>query len=198
MMDTRVKGEGSLWPWVAAGVVLALALGVGAYFYFRETRPLPPPAETTSFGPMTSYKGPTLAVTLYFPTRDGNNLTPEVRDVRELPDKPGQVREVVSELIRGPVTELTPSFPAGTRVKGVFIDDKGTAYIDFSRELQTEYPGGAWTETLTIYSLTNTLAGAFPEIKRVQILIEGSAVETLAGHIDTSRPFEPRPALNKG
>jgi spore germination protein GerM len=82
-------------------------------------------------------------------------------------------------------------------VKSGFISPDGTAYINFSREIQHEFPGGAWTETLTIYSLTNTLAEAFPDIRQVQIMVEGTAIDTLAGHIDTTRPFRPRPALNK-
>src|SRR3990172_7913601 len=101
MRETRVKSEGSLWPWLVAGVVLALALGVGAYLYFRETRPESRQVGTTAaFQPMTSYNGPRIAVTLYFPAKDGRDLMPEGREGREVHDRLGQMREGVGELIR--------------------------------------------------------------------------------------------------
>jgi spore germination protein GerM len=193
----RAKNEGRLWPWVTAAVVIALLLSVGAYMFFSGAATKTPVQAAPVFETATTFSGPRMSVTLYFPSKDGRWLSPEKRDIKEGADLRENVLDVVSELVRGPATGLTPAFPADTRVKGVFIDPKGTAYVNFSRELQSEYPGGAWTETLTIYSLVNTLTEDFPEIKQVQILIEGSAVDTLAGHIDTSRPFSPRPALNK-
>ncbi|MBI5189373.1 MAG: GerMN domain-containing protein [Nitrospirae bacterium] len=195
-MEGRIKGGGGLWFWVAIAAVLALALGVSAYLFFRDARP-DTETEGAAFDQMTSYSGPTLSVTLYFSSTDGRNLKAEQRDVPERSERNARVRQVVEELVRGPVSGLTPTFPAGARVKGVFIDGKGTVYVDFSRELQTEYPGGAWTETLTIYSLVDTLTANFPEIAEVQILVEGSRLDTLAGHIDASRPFAPRTALIK-
>ena len=196
-MSVHAKQEGRLWPWVVAGVIIAVLLSVGAYMFFIGQKTGVQAPQTAAFQPATTIAGPKLTVTLYFPSKDGRLLSPEKRDVPEGADLTAKVRAVVVELLRGPQTGLTPAFPADTRVKGVFIDPKGTAYINLSREVQTEYPGGAWTETLTIYSLVNTLTFDFPEIKRVQVLVEGSAVDTLAGHIDASRPFAPRPALNK-
>jgi len=200
MTEGRIKNGGSLWPWIAAGALLAVGLGAGAYFFFSEAKPVEKLVPAGGFAEITGYAGPTISAKLYFPSKDDGYLKAEVRPVREVVDKTEQVKEVVGELIRGPRPGgvLTPSFPAAARVKSVLIDDKGTAYVNFSRELIQEHPGGAWTETLTIYSLVNTLAEDFPEIKRVKILVEGAEVPTLAGHIDTSRPFVPRAAMNRG
>jgi len=195
MPESRVKNNGRVWPWIVAGIVLALAVGIGAYLFFIETRhaPVVPSAE---FQSVTSVHGPKVNMTLYFPSKDDTYLHPERRDLAEKSGEAEQVRVVVEELIRGPVSGLIPSFPPVTRVKGVFIE-KGTAYVNFSRELQSEYPGGAWTETLTIYSLANTLSQNFADIKSVQIMVEGNAVESIAGHIDVYRPVAPKPAMNK-
>lgn len=195
-MEGRIKGGGGSWFWVALAAALAVLLGVSAYLFFRDVRP-GAESQGVVFEQMTGFSGPKFSATLYFSSTDGKYLKAEQRDVPERQDRSGQVKQVVEELVRGPVSGLTPTFPAGARVKGVFMDGKGTAYVDFSRELQAEYPGGAWTETLTIYSLVDTLAANFPEITQVQILVEGSQLDTLAGHIDTSRPFPPRPALIK-
>ena len=194
----RAREDSGPWPWVIGALVLAAALAAGAYYVFREAYLPKPQKPTIIYEPVTSVTGARVSVKLYFPAKDGERLGLETREVSEQADRAGQARALVGELIRGPVSEeLTPSFPPETRLKGMFIDASGTAYLNFSREVQTEYPGGAWTETLTIYSLANTLAANFPDINRVQVLVEGAVVDTLAGHIDISRPFAPRPALNE-
>jgi hypothetical protein len=43
---------------------------------------------------------------------------------------------------------------------------------------------------LTLRSIMQTLVTNVPEIKRVQILIGGREVETLAGHLDIRRPLD--------
>lgn len=108
-----------------------------------------------------------------------------------------QVRDVIKELIKGPTTDLrlTPLLPGETKIKGIFIDSNGICYINFGREIQDRFPGGTWTELLSLYSIVNTLTSNFPEIKGVQILVEGSEVETLAGHIDTRCPLQRREDL---
>ena len=42
---------------------------------------------------------------------------------------------------------------------------------------------------MTIWSIVNTLVLNVPEIEAVKILIGGGEAETLAGHIDLSRPL---------
>jgi hypothetical protein len=42
---------------------------------------------------------------------------------------------------------------------------------------------------MTIYSIVNSLTLNFPQVKRVQILINGKAVESIAGHISLKQPI---------
>ena len=81
------------------------------------------------------------------------------------------------------------------KLRQLYIDGQGTAYVDFSRDLQTKHPGGSGGELLTIYSIVDTLTTNFDQIHQVKILVEGSEVLTLAGHIDTRHPFRPRYSL---
>jgi spore germination protein GerM len=92
-------------------------------------------------------------------------------------------------LIAGPKTDALPTVSAEAKVRELFIDDRGTAYIDFTEALSRDHPGGTWSEMLTIWSIMQTLVANVPEIKQVQILIEGHEVDTLAGHVDIRRPF---------
>ncbi|MFN3699563.1 MAG: GerMN domain-containing protein [Dictyoglomus sp.] len=78
--------------------------------------------------------------------------------------------------------------PKGTKLLGLSVKDS-IAYVNFSEEFRKNHPGGSLGELLTIYSIVNTLT-EFPEIKKVQILINGAILETLAGHIDLTSPIE--------
>jgi len=78
--------------------------------------------------------------------------------------------------------------PKGTRLLSVSLKDE-VAYVNFSEEFKRNHPGGSLGEILMIYSIVDTLT-EFPEIKKVQILIGGAVVETLAGHIDLTSPLE--------
>lgn len=83
--------------------------------------------------------------------------------------------------------------PIGTKVLGLRIDDKGTAYADFSKELAKKGQG-SYGEMMLCYAITNTLT-EFPQIKRVQILVEGQKVTTISGHMDVEEPLERNESL---
>ena len=50
---------------------------------------------------------------------------------------------------------------------------------------------------MTVYSVVNSLALNFPEAKRVQFLVEGEEIETIAGHLSLRHPISPKPDLIK-
>ena len=77
--------------------------------------------------------------------------------------------------------------PIGTKVRSLKIEQDGTAYADFTRELAKKGQG-SYGEMMLCYAITNTLT-EFPEIKRVQILIEGKKAITLSGHMDIEDPL---------
>lgn len=77
--------------------------------------------------------------------------------------------------------------PIGTKVLGLKIDDNGVAYADFSKEL-AKRGQGSYGEFMLTYAIVNTLT-EFPEIKKVQILVEGKEIVSLSGHMDLSDPL---------
>lgn len=77
--------------------------------------------------------------------------------------------------------------PIGTKVRSLKIEQDGTAYADFTCELAKKGQG-SYGEMMLCYAITNTLT-EFPEIKRVQILIEGKKAITLSGHMDIEDPL---------
>jgi len=127
-------------------------------------------------------------VKLYFSDNQAMFLIPEERDVPFNKDKEKFLQAVVAELIKGPsIKELYLTIPKEAQVKSVHLKNN-MAIVDFSRELRTKHWGGSTGETFTIYSLVNTLT-EFPEIVKVQILIDGKRVDSLTGHLDISEPL---------
>jgi germination protein M len=128
-------------------------------------------------------------VKLYFSGPQAEHLIVEERKVVALADMSEEAKEILKELIKGPLdSSLKPTIPLQTEVRDVYV--KGDCfYVDFSLALKEKHPGGSSGELLTTYSIVNTLLINFPSQSRVQILIQGNPAETLAGHIDIRNPL---------
>ena len=129
---------------------------------------------------------------LYFSDPQAEYLILEERKVVALPNIGQEAKEMLKELIKGPLdSSLKPTIPLQTEVEDVYV--KGDCfYVNFSSPLKEKHPGGSSGELLTIYSIVNTLLINFPSQSRVQILIQGKPAETLAGHIDIRNPLGKR------
>jgi len=129
-------------------------------------------------------------VRLYFASPDADYLKIEGRRILKEEEMIDEARALVEELINGPRGNLDPSIPPETQLRELYIiPEEKCAYLDFNQAFQANHPGGSAGELLTIYSLVNTLIDNLEGIERVQILVEGETIETLTGHIDTTKPF---------
>lgn len=152
---------------------------------------LPPPDGTTQdkqqavTNPPASATTDTMHVTVYHATKDAMYLVPEVHTV---PKTPHPAQDAVELLLSNPKnSELIRVLPEGTKLRGLNIKDH-VAYVDFNDKLIKNGVGGSATEMLTVGAIVNTLT-EFPEIHKVQILIEGKKIDTLYGHMDLSEPL---------
>jgi hypothetical protein len=130
----------------------------------------------------------TTSVTLYFGDQQAEFLLSQVREIT----KGNETLEsaIIAELIKGPQNlGQSRTIPEGTKLLSVSVVN-GVAYVNFSKELQTKHWGGSAGETMTVYSVVNTL-GTLPGIQKVQFLIEGDKQESIFGHMDTSIPISP-------
>jgi spore germination protein GerM len=130
-------------------------------------------------------------VKLFFEDPQGGGLVVEERGVAYQASLARQLRVVVEELLRGSQSGSLSPWAGNARVLEVFVTARGVAYIDLSKEVTMSRVPGTRAELLAVYSLVNSIALNFPAIQRVQILIDGQAAETLAGHVDLSRPLQP-------
>jgi len=176
----------------AAGVAIAALAIVAGWLLFvglprwygSRTR-----AETpgTSTAPAAERK---ITATLYYISQDGLALVGVQREVPfgEPIDQQAQ-RILEAQLARAP-EPLSSAIPEATALRSLFLDDKGLAFVDLSADARLRHTGGALDELFTIYAIVNALTVNLPAITRVQILVDGKEVDTLAGHVDLRHPLQ--------
>lgn len=174
-----------------ASVSALIALGISL---LRQAPPVPEEAEPSLIpSPLEPTEVPSppaerrILVTLYFIS--GSALKAEEREIAFSESLQEQTKQVVRQLLAGSRRGLVSPFPEGVQLRQIFVTPQGLAFVDLSQEVVSKHPGGSRGEQLTIYSLANTLTTNFPAIKKVQILVEGREVETLAGHLDLTIPY---------
>lgn len=172
-MDKRWKDYAAV-----ALVVLIFAIAIRIFtggFSHVPVQPTQDPAISSE--PLAS---PTF--TVYFAARDEARLVPEFHHGE------GTVAERLNALMQGPLSsDLTNVLPQGTLVLGYEIRDS-IIYVDFSRELSENHSRGSAGELITVYGIVNTLL-ELSGVTKVQILIEGEYVESLAGHVSLLEPL---------
>jgi spore germination protein GerM len=133
--------------------------------------------------------------TLCFGDEDSNFLIKEFRNLSSPQDPGKKAALLVQELIKGPQAKGIRTIPEQTKFKEVTIDHEGTAIVDLSGDLIKFHPGGSSSEIMTVFSIVNTLSLNIKEIKKVKITIDGTTIDTIAGHLDCKEAFYPKPSL---
>jgi spore germination protein GerM len=174
-------------------ILILIGIGVAAFVLFRQDimNALKPGTEKKAV--QKEKKN----VLLYFSDEDGDYLVGEKRDILRKGRVEDEAKEVVEELTKGPKGKLVPTLPSQTRLLALRLGEGGIARVDFNSAISKNHPGGSSAEIMTVYSVVNSLTGNFPEIKKVQILIEGNEIDTIKGHLSLKRPIPPNPALVK-
>ena len=152
-----------------------------------EETPLPSPELTPA---------PNREVTLFIGDELAGDLKRHVREVEEEQSLNQKIRQTMQYLIQPTPDLRNPVIPEQAELLGVFFTNSGLVYLNFNRHLQDRHVGGLSAELATIAAIVNTMLVNFQEIRQVQILIEGSEIETLAGHIDCRKPFSKMLLLN--
>ncbi|MBM3305470.1 MAG: GerMN domain-containing protein [Candidatus Aminicenantes bacterium] len=145
--------------------------------------------------PSEEETGGRVSVTLFFLSDDDDLLHRETREIAAGPTPADEAERALEELIKGSEKDYLSPLPPQARVRQVFVNKDGTAYVDFGKEIMEKFSYGSSSELAAVYAVVNTLAVNFRPIKRVVILVEGAERETLGGHVDLSRPFAANLAL---
>jgi spore germination protein GerM len=131
-----------------------------------------------------------ITATLYFISEDGLSLVGVQREVLFGEPVGEQARRILEAQLGQAPQPLSSAIPESTMLRALFVSDKGDAYVDLSADARVRHTGGALDELFTIYAIVNALTVNLPAISRVQILVEGKEVDTLAGHVDLRHPLQ--------
>ena len=141
------------------------------------TAPPPPPSET-----------PHIAATMFYATAEGDALLPVQREVPLAEGLVAQGRQILTAQFAPPPAPYISAIPPGTMLRAFYVTEKGDAFVDVSG-ISAAHPGGSLTELLTVHAIVNAVTANLPAVQRVQILVDGKEVDTIAGHVDIRQPL---------
>ena len=170
-----------LFVLLVAGIGVVLVVVAPRWYAAGPARPA-----STSREPVATRK---IRATLFYVAENGESLVPIEREVTYGDGLLEQAKRIVEAEIEPAPAPLASALPAGTKMRGLYVTDRGEAFVDFSRELVAAHPGGSLNELLTVYSVVDALTANLPAVHAVQLLVDGREVDTLAGHVDLRRPL---------
>lgn len=177
---------------VVLGALTLVLIALAVLFYMGGGREkIKPLAESVlpKASPSAEEPAGLVTVTLFFLSDDDDLLHRETREIAAGPTPADEAERALEELIKGSEKDFLSPLPPQTRVRQVFVNKDGTAYVDFGKEITEKFSYGSSSELAAVYAVVNTLAVNFRPIKKVVILVEGAERETLGGHVDLTRPF---------
>ncbi len=144
--------------------------------------------ECSSIGGLGEQAEAAAGIKIYFIRSEGGQSYLEAL-TRQISKGETKERQAVEELVKGPQGEngLQPVLPPSTRILSLNVVN-GTCLLDLSKEAITDSEQmnpSVTTERLALGAMANTLT-EFPEICRVQLLIEG----VQAGQLESGRLIE--------
>jgi spore germination protein GerM len=175
---------------VAAIATLAIAGGwllfVGLPRWYGR-RPADPATTRAASAPAAERK---ITATLYYISEDGLSLVGVQREVPFGEPVDEQARRIIEAQLAPAPPPLSSAIPDSTTLRSLFMSDRGHAFVDLSADARAKHTGGALDELFTIYAIVNALTVNLPAVSRVQILVDGKEVDTLAGHVDLRHPLQ--------
>jgi hypothetical protein len=181
-MDRRIA--------IIAALIVAAFAGVWIVVSHRSRGAAATVAGPATEAAATAAAQPKIKATLYYISEDGLSLPGVQQDVPFGDPIVEQARRIIeAQLAEAPPPYASP-IPPGTKLRALYVGDRGDAFVDLSAEVRTAHTGGSLDELFTTYAIVNALTVNLPAITRVQILVDGKEVDTLAGHVDLRRPLQ--------
>ncbi|MGE3178343.1 MAG: GerMN domain-containing protein [Vicinamibacterales bacterium] len=168
---------------LAALIGWGLFVGLPRWVEAQRATPPPPPIAEAPAEPERKIRA-----RLFYVADDGYGLVAVEREVAYGADPSAQIRAILQAQMAEPPAPLVSAVPPGTQVRAVYVTG-GEAYVDLSREVVTGHTGGSLNEQLTVQTLVAAVTVNLPAVTRVQLLVDGKEVDTLAGHVDLRQPL---------
>jgi spore germination protein GerM len=177
---------------VAAIVLLtrpqAIATGRRRIRSFLRVSPVPAAVPTVLAGTPAVTPPQTVRVTIFFPGKEDARLHAEERDIPRPAGPNEYLKALFAEVQRGPTREgLIPVLPAKLLLRNAFLLPDGIAVLDLAVDSGLSF--GSSEELTIVAALVDTVLQNVAETTHVRILVNGEPAETLAGHVDLTRPL---------
>jgi len=177
---------------IILAVLLFSALALGYYALSLKHRAEVVQTATLDTRPMTPpVSGPLVPVRIFLADdRDGTIHEQQISLV--LPASPSDrglalLRVLIADYLDN---KSFHKLGDGADIRGVYFVNDTLAVVDANAEFADKHRSGALVEELTIASLVQTLADAFPKLTQVRFLVDGKERETLAGHADLKAAYD--------
>ncbi|MDH5511069.1 MAG: GerMN domain-containing protein [Nitrospinota bacterium] len=141
-------------------------------------------AEMLGSGQTTAQTLETTSIKLYVPDPSLSFLITASHPVNLPPLLEKRIQIVLTELF-AEKRAVNAIYPQGMLVRSVYVS-KTAAIISLNGSFRKNYHTGAWTELLAVYSIVNTVVGAFDQVKKVVLLIDDMEEEMFVSHVDIS------------
>ncbi len=192
----KKKKPGFPWRLLVWGVLL-MAAGLGGNWYVQRMDATEDSSAFDTFVSSDDLMETTMgdrSVVLVFPEWDATGYVTEERQISSRDRSGEDLLNLMRQLCLGPkISGSVSPIPEGTIAKAAFYNPEDESVVlDFSEELVTGHPGGSAAEAATLTSILRTVALNFPGTRSCTILVDGSQVETLAGHLNLEQNFDPR------
>lgn len=145
-----------------------------------------PPPSTSQPPPPPERK---ITATLFYVAENGVALMPVQGEVTFGEPIAMQARHIVEAQVAPPPDGQLSAIPTGTKLRALYVHENGDAFVDLTPDVAAGHTGGVLDELFAVYAIVNALTVNLPAITRVQILIDGKEVDTLAGHVDLRQPL---------
>lgn len=171
---------------------VSLAVALALCLCLQACKPTTQAQAPASGRALFTGREPIRKVRIFFPALHKAGLVEEGAEIYATSSMLNQAKQVVLLVMRGPQnpkSEGAPSFGAGAGMREMFLEGKDLAVVDLTADTVRSHPGGTTAEYASLLSLWKSLSVNIPQAKRLQILIEGQPVESLAGHVDLLDPL---------
>ncbi|MEI6213683.1 MAG: GerMN domain-containing protein [Desulfuromonadales bacterium] len=161
-------------------LIIVLVFSALIWRKYQTSRAVPPPK---NLQPAVSG---TRTVSLFF-VNDAGRLVREVRELDPCENADSCLRDLVDELLNGPLGDLEQPLPDGTIINSVSVQGN-RAVVDLGGIFIENMPAGSSAEMIAVYSLVDTITTNMPQVNVVKLTVEGNE-KILLRHLDLSEPL---------
>ncbi len=155
---------------------------------FLRVSPAPAVVPTVFAGTPAVTPAQMVRVTVFFPGKEDARLHAEERDIAKPAGPAAYLKALFAEVQRGPTREgLIPVLPARLLLRNAFLLPDGVAVLDLAVDSGLSF--GSSEELTIVAALVDTVLQNVADTTHVRILVNGEPAETLAGHVDLTRPL---------